>query len=198
MASSTELTAFVVALVALGISLLQFIQQYMATSVLRSKIGRAVIGVWADTKKKSGFDFSEYKIRATYLEPTLTWERVEECLQRQSRDQSAILSQLRDRYSFQTSVSVWKMIAQGAKFAEPQELVLRPKSDRETQHTVPSNSLPRADRRLVQNINGSCATEIGLVGRHARQLGANMMAAKTPTVSVYKCLYMVLTVFVSV
>jgi hypothetical protein len=83
MASSTELTAFVVALVALGISLLQFIQQYMATSVLRSKIGRAVIGVWADTKKKSGFDFSEYKIRATYLEPTLTWERVEECLQRQ-------------------------------------------------------------------------------------------------------------------
>ncbi|KAJ7132425.1 hypothetical protein C8R44DRAFT_664842 [Mycena epipterygia] len=150
MTSSMELTAFVVTFVVLGISLLQFIQQYMATSILRSKIGRAVIGVWADANKRRGFDFSEYKIRVTYLEPTLTWERVEECFERQNRDESAILSQLLDRYSIGSSVGVRKMIAQGTKFVKPLELVLRPKGDRETQNTVPFDSLPPADRRLVR------------------------------------------------
>ncbi|KAJ7020846.1 hypothetical protein C8F04DRAFT_1403328 [Mycena alexandri] len=109
MASPTETTAFVVALVALTISLFQVIQQYMGTSAVRNKVGRAAIGVWYK-KNRRVWNFSEWKVALEYLQPTVTWDAVENCLDEQENEEHRILALFRGKY----------------QASEAQRLVVRP------------------------------------------------------------------------
>ncbi|KAJ7807819.1 hypothetical protein B0H14DRAFT_3763642 [Mycena olivaceomarginata] len=102
MASPTEITAFVVALVALVIALLQVVQQYMASSILRSKVGRAAIGTWAQ-RNRLRLNLSEFKFRQEYLQPTLTWGRVIVCVMAQKKAELNFVSALGDRFHVGTS-----------------------------------------------------------------------------------------------
>ncbi|KAJ7736298.1 hypothetical protein B0H16DRAFT_1466743 [Mycena metata] len=97
MASPTEIMAFVVALVALTISLFQVIQQYMGTSALRNKVGWAAIGVWAKENRRF-WNFSEWKVRLKYLQLTVTWEDVYETLDEQENQELRILALFRGKY----------------------------------------------------------------------------------------------------
>ncbi|KAJ7607958.1 hypothetical protein FB45DRAFT_947359 [Roridomyces roridus] len=151
MPSPTETTAFVVALVALIISLLQVVQQYMATSILRSKIGPAAIGAWSKMNRRRGLDIAQFKIREEYLEPNLTWEGVERCLRKKAREDLDIVRPLKDRFAVTEYVGVG-VGAQGASFSKKPTLLLRRKGDAEDAESEGVNikSLSWADRRIVR------------------------------------------------
>ncbi|KAJ7631589.1 hypothetical protein DFH06DRAFT_1438726 [Mycena polygramma] len=122
MASPTELTAFVVALVALVISLLQVMQQYIASVGLRSKVGRAAIGTWA-SKNKLRVNFREFKLRRKYLEPVFTWEGVESCLTEFKKRDSRLLRPFQGKYNVAASHSI-VIDRQGRKYRRSPRLVL--------------------------------------------------------------------------
>ncbi|KAJ6564175.1 hypothetical protein B0H19DRAFT_1140488 [Mycena capillaripes] len=146
MASPTELTAFVVALVAFIIALLQVIQQYMATSSVRNKVGRAAIGVWVRHNKRS-WNFREWKVRVEYLQPSLTWKNVEACLERQKLEDHLLLSPFKGKYQLAESHSMVSG-AQGTRYRRSPELVLtRIGGDIEgARSTVSIESLNRTER----------------------------------------------------
>ncbi|KAF8209339.1 hypothetical protein K438DRAFT_229210 [Mycena galopus ATCC 62051] len=146
MASPTEITAFVVALVALVIALLQVVQQYMASSILRSKVGRAAIGTWA-RRNRLRLNLSEFKFRQEYVQPTLSWGRVIVCLKAQKRAEINFVSAPGDRFQASTSSGV-AVGARGAHYARPPRLCLIRAGD-EAQHEVPRASLSWAERRAV-------------------------------------------------
>ena len=65
---STPLTALIVALAALTVSLLQMVQQYASSTATRGKVNRAAIGVWAN-RNKYGWTFREWRLRIKYARP---------------------------------------------------------------------------------------------------------------------------------
>ncbi|KAF7345611.1 hypothetical protein MVEN_01580100 [Mycena venus] len=150
MASPTETTAFVVALVALVIALLQVVQQYMASSILRSKVGRAAIGTWAK-KNRLRLNLSEFKIRQEYLQPALTWDRVIKCLTIEDLKRRTFRRALEDKFHLGVSSGV-AINAQGAYYARPPRLRITRTGDEEAQK-VPHSSLSWAERRVVTKYN---------------------------------------------
>ncbi|KAJ7130687.1 hypothetical protein C8R46DRAFT_1142097 [Mycena filopes] len=150
MASSTETTAFVVALVALTIALFQVIQQYMGTSVIRNKVGRAAIGVWAE-KNRHRINLAEWKLSVDYLQPTITWEDVYHCLDAQEDEENSILRPLRGKYHASEAQSL-VVRPQGMQFRTDPGLRLRrvPSDPEAGSPDVPLDSLPWIERLIVR------------------------------------------------
>ncbi|KAJ7834490.1 hypothetical protein B0H13DRAFT_1653253 [Mycena leptocephala] len=173
MTSATEITAFVVALAALVIALFQVIQQYMASSILRSKVGRAAIGPWAK-RNRLRLNLSEFKIRQEYLEPVLTWERVVACLRAQKIAEQLFVASLQDRFRVGTSSGV-AIGARGARYSRPPQLHLTRPGD-EAQEEVSLASLSWVDRMAVKKHSKILANLYN--ARHAVSIASwsNMMA----------------------
>lgn len=73
--SASDLTALIVALVALVISLLQLVQQYASSATARGKVNTAAIGGWA-AKNHYRWNWREWKLRVYYARPSLTAKQV--------------------------------------------------------------------------------------------------------------------------
>ncbi|KAJ7210669.1 hypothetical protein B0H12DRAFT_1079656 [Mycena haematopus] len=169
-----ELTGLIVALVAFLIALLQLIQQYLATSTLRSKVGRAAIGRWA-THNRRRFNFLEYKVRDEYLDPTFDWDAVCKCLRSQHNAAARVVSYLKKRYHAGVSSAV-AVGAQGGRFHRVPRLELTRWGD-ESQAEVPLSELSRADRKRVQDINRILAIREEARRTISAASWSNMMAA---------------------
>ncbi|KDR78596.1 hypothetical protein GALMADRAFT_1257988 [Galerina marginata CBS 339.88] len=86
-----DITALVVAAVALVVALLQVIQQYTASFSARSKVNRSAIGDWS-TKNKSYWSWKEWQIRVDYVQITITTEVILEALFRASLEREKLLA----------------------------------------------------------------------------------------------------------
>ncbi|KAJ7240888.1 hypothetical protein C8J57DRAFT_1192913 [Mycena rebaudengoi] len=145
MASATEITALLVALIALVIAGFQVIQQYVGTLAVRNKIGPAAIGVWAKNNTRK-WSKREWKLRQFYLEPELTWKCVRICLLRQRLEELKMISAL-DKYVMTVSTSVG-FSSRGLLSAGPRRLNLCLRGD-EAQTLVPHGSLSRMERHAL-------------------------------------------------
>ncbi|KAF7371175.1 hypothetical protein MSAN_00753000 [Mycena sanguinolenta] len=149
-----SLLGLIVALVAFIIAILQAIQQYLATTTLRSKVGRAAIGRWSIHNKRR-FSFLEYKFRDEYLEPTFTWDAVCKRLDSQLAEGAKVVSSLKGRYHAAVSSAV-AVGPQGGRFHQVPQLRLIRWGD-ESQTEVPLSALSRLDRKRVQALNRTMA-----------------------------------------
>ncbi|KAJ7090993.1 hypothetical protein C8R44DRAFT_990593 [Mycena epipterygia] len=121
----------------------------MATSVVRNKIGRAAIGVWAQKNRRRWY-FREWKFRVEYREPTLTWKDVYRCLQIEQLRETILLYPLRGKYHLAASGSVVSG-PQGSRFGRSPQLRITQigRDPEEDKFEVSPTDLPRRERLLL-------------------------------------------------
>jgi hypothetical protein len=92
--ATTPLTALIVALAALLVSLLQTVQQYASSTATRAKVNRAAMGAWAN-RNKYGWLFWEWRLRIQYARPECSAKRyVERKGQRSEKQKAKAISTL--------------------------------------------------------------------------------------------------------
>ena len=94
--STTEITALVVALIALVISLLQTARQYISAAVVHSKVDKAAIGRWA-YRNRYRWSLRELRWHVEYVRPECSArEVVEQIGQRSKKQRETMASVLPD------------------------------------------------------------------------------------------------------
>ncbi|KAF7326148.1 hypothetical protein MKEN_00466300 [Mycena kentingensis (nom. inval.)] len=151
MADVVGLTGFIVALVALTISFLQFLQQYMASSGLRSKVKRAAIGNWAKYSRRR-FSFWDWKLVEEYRRPDITWEAIAESLDQDDNLENGHIASIRAHTQLNVAVqTTFAAGAGGTHFHHRRRAVLYTRTPDRTE--VPVGSLSRGARQAVQRFN---------------------------------------------
>ncbi|KAJ7337540.1 hypothetical protein DFH08DRAFT_939031 [Mycena albidolilacea] len=145
--SPTTTIAFVVALVALVISLFQVIQQYIGSFSLRSKVGPAAIGAWSKATRRR-LDIRQFKVKEEYLEPRLTWMSVCRALEELHSKPGELTKSLRTKYSVGVASSV-AVRAHGSDYDRRPCLHITRLGD-EAQTEVPPTELSLVDRMAVR------------------------------------------------
>ncbi|KAF9466854.1 hypothetical protein BDZ94DRAFT_1249945 [Collybia nuda] len=140
-----ELTALVVALIALVIALLQTIQQYVSSATARAKVNRAAIGTWS-SKNQYIWSLREWKLRVQYARPKFTVDQAVKRIQNlQEKNDGKIKKEL-SGYDW-----VWSVPESSGGERSKVEISVYQLGD-ESQKPLPIASLTRRQRATIKEI----------------------------------------------
>ncbi|KAF8240366.1 hypothetical protein L208DRAFT_813621 [Tricholoma matsutake] len=143
---STPLTALIVALAALLVSLLQMVQQYASSTATRGKVNRAAIGAWA-SRNKYGWSFMEWRLRIRYARPELSaGQYVKRMEQRSEKQNNKTISTL-SGYDLTWVADVDDGPRRGLGARNTRFIITLPGD--EAQESIPLSKLTRPQRAAV-------------------------------------------------